>query len=103
MAVDYAAVGASVTDATFQNRVIGALSAQCIVVNGESQGTANHAQRLTLMRNIVRDPVSYAQEFAPIIASVTPLNALASLSAATDAQILTAIQAVYDAFALQGI
>jgi len=103
MAIDYAAVGASVTDTTFQNRVIGALAAQAIVVNGESQGTANHAQRLTLMRNLVRDPVSYAKEFAPIIASVAPLSSLSDLATATDAQILTAIQAVYDAFALQGI
>ena len=103
MALDYNAVGAAVTDTAFQNRVMGALAAQCIVVNGEAGSTANHNVRLQLMQRIVRDPVSYAQDFAPILASVNPLVGLSSLSVATDAQILTAVQAVFDAFATQNI
>lgn len=103
MALDYAAVGASIDDEVFQNRVSGALAAQCIVVNGESGGTANHNQRLQLVLRIVRSPEAYAKEFAPIITSVSPLNALNSLSAATDANILAAVQTVFDAFATLGI
>lgn len=103
MAVDYAAVGASVDDLTFQQRVVGALEAQAIVINAESAGTANHNIRLTLLGKVVNDPKTWAKIFAPVICSVSPISGLASITAATDAQILTGVAAVWDALALRGL
>ncbi len=103
MPLSYQDIGATVNDVNFQNRIVGALEATCIIVNGEAGGTANHAVRLTLMGRIVVDPVSYARKFAPLIASVSPLSGLANVLVATDAQILSAVSAVFDALALLGV
>lgn len=103
MALAYSDVGSSITDTAFLSRVAGGLVAQCIVVNNELASAANHVQRLQLLGRVVKDPATYAREFAPVICSVAPINGLATVDAATDAQILTGIQTVWDAFALQGI
>jgi hypothetical protein len=100
MALSYLDIGATVNDINFQFRVIGALEAQCILVNSEAGATPNHAQRQSLLGRVVVDPAGYARKFTPLIASVNPLVGLGSLGAATDAQILSGVQAVWDALAL---
>lgn len=103
MALTYASIGAVLTNTAFIARVAGALIAQSIVVNSESAGTANHVQRLQLLGRVIANPENYAAEFAPVIASIDPILSLASVDAATDANILTGVAAVWDAFALRGI
>lgn len=103
MALAYADIGATVADLVFQARVIGALEAQSIVVNNESAGTPNHTLRLALLGRVVQRPAEYARMFAPIIASVAPVSGLASVAAATDANILQGVQTVWDAFATLGL
>jgi hypothetical protein len=103
MALTYQDIGASVSDVNFQNRVIGALEAQAIVVNNEVGTTPNHTQRLALLGRVVTDPAGYARRFTPLVASVAPVSGLTSTAAATDAQILTGVATVWDAFAVQGI
>jgi hypothetical protein len=103
MAITYLDIGASVNDVNFQNRVLGALNAQCVVVNNEAGGTPNHALRLTLMGRVIAAPEAYARKFSPLICSIAPISPLANYGVATDAQILTAVAAVWDAFAVQSI
>lgn len=103
MALTYLVVGQANTNTTFQTRIMGALAAQCIVVNGESAGTANHVQRLQLMGRVLANPAQYAAYMAPIIASVAPINSEADLTVPTDADILTGVQNIWDAFALRGL
>ena len=102
MAISYQDIGSSVTDVNFQFRVIGALNAQCVVVNNEG-AVANHTQRIALMGRVIASPSDYARKFSPLICSISPISGLASYGVATDAQILTGVAAVWDAFALQGI
>lgn len=103
MALPYLVVGGANTNVAFQTRIQGALAAQCIVVNSESAGTANHVQRLQLMGRVLANPVTYAAQMAPIIASVPPINAEADLTVPTDADILSGVAAIWDAFALRGL
>jgi hypothetical protein len=103
VAITYLDIGSTVNDVNFQNRIIGALNAQCVVVNNEAGGTPNHALRLTLMGRVIAAPEGYARKFSPLICSIAPISALATYGAATDAQILTAVAAVWDAFAVQGL
>lgn len=103
MALDYAAIGATVDDLPFQQRIIAALEAQVIVVNAESIGTANHVQRLQLMARVLTAPKQYAVIFAPLICSVAPISALSTTASATDANILSGVQAVWDGIALRGV
>lgn len=103
MAIAYLDIGSSVNDVNFQNRVIGALNAQCVVVNNEAGATPNHALRMSLMGRVIAAPEGYARKFSPLICSIAPISSLANYSAATDAQILTGVAAVWDAFAVQGI
>lgn len=102
MSIVYQDIGASVTDANFQLRVIGGLNAQCVVVNNEGAVT-NHTQRIALMGRVIAAPSDYARKFSPLICSISPISGLASYGVATDAQLLTGISAVWDAFALQGL
>jgi hypothetical protein len=90
VAITYLDIGSTVNDVNFQNRIIGALNAQCVVVNNEAGGTPNHALRLTLMGRVIAAPEGYARKFSPLICSIAPISALATYGAATDAQILTA-------------
>lgn len=103
MALAYADIGAANDDTAFVNRVGGGLVAQCITVNGEAANTANHVQRLQLLGRVLNNLDHYALVFAPLIAAVNPIVGLANVDAATDPQILTGIQNVWDGVALQGI
>ena len=103
MPITYLDIGSSVHDVNFQNRVVGALNAQCVVVNNEAGATTNHALRLALMGRVIASPEGYARKFSPLICVVAPISSLASYGVATDAQILTAVAAVWDALAVQGI
>lgn len=102
MAIVYQDIGATINDVNFQNRVIGALNAQCVVVNNEG-AVSNHALRIALMGRVIAAPQDYARKFSPLICSIAPVSGLATVGAATDAQLLTGVAAVWDAFALQSI
>jgi hypothetical protein len=102
VSIVYQDIGAAVTDVNFQLRVIGGLNAQCVVVNNEG-AVANHTLRIALMGRVISSPVDYARKFTPLICSISPVSGLASYGVATDAQLLTGIAAVWDAFALQGL
>jgi hypothetical protein len=103
MAITYLDIGSSVNDVNFQNRVVGALNAQCVVVNNEAGSTPNHALRLTLMGRVIANPEGYAKKFSPLICVISPISSLVNYGVAADAQILTAVAAVWDAFAVQSI
>lgn len=103
MALTYANIGAVPSNTAFIARVTGALIIQSIAVNAEANSVANHVQRLQLLGRVIASPAVYATEFAPVIAAIDPILSLASVDAATDANILSGVAAVWDAFALRGI
>ena len=103
MAITYQDVGSSVNDVNFQYRVVGALNAQSVVVNNEAGGVTNHALRLALMGRVIANPEAYARKFSPLICVIAPISSLATYGAATDAQLLTAVAAVWDAFAVNSV
>src|SRR5574340_704245 len=103
MALTYDQIGAVEQDQVFLNRVVGALMAQCISINSEPAGTANHVQRLQLLGRVVNNPTQYAAIFAAIICSVAPINALSTPDSALDSDILSGVQSVWDAVAIRGI
>lgn len=103
MALDYAAVGDSLDDEVFIDRIVGALSAQCVVVNAEAENSANHQPRLALMGRVIANPNQYARQFAPLVCSIAPVKNLADRTAATDANLLTGVAAVWDALALRNL
>jgi hypothetical protein len=103
MALAYSVIGTADTDTAFTTRVKAALENAAAAINSEAVGTANHIQRLALVGRVLGNPVYYAQQFALSIASIAPVLNAVDLASATDANIQTGVNSVWDMFALRGI
>lgn len=88
-------------DADFVARVRAEICKACPAIQNESAGTTNHASRIALVGRIIKNLDGYTQQFAAYVAVDGTIMAQASLTAATDAQIGTALSALIDMFALQ--
>lgn len=86
---------AATGDKTFIQKVEMAMLQTAHNLKTEASGTANHANRMALMKAVTNDPDSWAPRFALVIAS----QAIDSVS--TDAAIQTACANAWDALAGQ--
>lgn len=77
-----------------RQRVASALLKQAIAVTGEAPATTNHTNRAALAKAVANNPDNYAAVFT--LGIVVQQNPAA---APTDAQLDTAIQALWDVFA----
>lgn len=95
--------GLAGNDQQFCARVKAALLKAAVAIQNEATGTANHSVRIALVGRILSSPDIYAQRFAPVVAVQTTPFAAASLSAIADIDIETAVNSVYDTFALNSV
>jgi len=73
------------------------IAAQAIQV--EAAGTTNHANRLKWAKKVFTDPVSAGTDLLRAVLAANNTAPLASIQAATDSQIQTAVNAAVDTFA----
>lgn len=86
---------AATGDQTFSQRVEMGMLQTCNNLSSEASGTANHANRMALMKACTNDPGTWAPRWALLIAS----NGIDSNS--TDAQIQAQIASSWNAMAGQ--
>jgi hypothetical protein len=100
-------VWSTVANPNFQNRIAIAMYDQLITVVGESAGTTNHANRLAYATAVFQDPSSFAADMAfgvviinsNIQSAITSDNPDTNNAAIADADIKTAVTALWDGYA----
>lgn len=92
-------IGDAGTDPTWVSRIKARLLQDAIAITTETILTLDHANRLTLAGNILRDPDKWTNRFTVVVAGQSGPASAASLSAVTDAQINTAVDSVINSFA----
>jgi hypothetical protein len=96
-------IGDAGADPIWVSRIKGSVLQSCITIMGEAAGVANHALRVILAINILREPDRYASRLACVVAGMPGPAAAASLVAVTDTQINTAMALVVDSYAVNSI
>jgi hypothetical protein len=92
-------IGDAGTDDAWKSRIKARLLQDAFAVINESTGTTNHANRLLLAGNILREPNLWAGRFTVAVAGASGPASASSLAAVTDAQINTAVDSLLDGFA----
>lgn len=87
------------TNATLKNKITSACAVAAEAIRTESGGTANHANRLIWAKQAITDPEGMANKIIWSLLAQNVAATSAQIQAATDASILTAVQAVIDLFA----
>jgi len=95
----YAELEGLIGDENYRKKILAACVDQAYQVLAEDDGTANHAERLTLAFKIIEEPVRFSQLFARTILVKNKAATAGQITAASDATALTEVQAVYPEFA----
>lgn len=82
----------------FRDKVTVAMAVQARVVELESSGTANHAERLALAKAIYANPQTYRDRFVRAMIAAYNGASIANILAADDADILAAVAAAWNTF-----
>lgn len=99
MPLGYQIAGAAGSDDAFRERVRGCLAGYAITVIAEAPGTADHTNRAAFAQRLSLNEELFLAEIAQAIAMQPAIQALSSLDSATDAQISTAVAALFNSFA----
>lgn len=91
--MDFISQNTLATDPDTITRVRQAILGAAIAISAESDQTANHARRIALAYSVLHSPEQFAKTFAFGLAT------LAVNDAPTDAQISTAVAALWNAYA----
>ena len=84
---------AAAQDTTFQNLIQAAIVQSAIMITSELASVANHDNRVKLATNVLLSPTTYVSDFAQAVSSQ------AIDKTATDAAIMDAVSAVWNAIA----
>ncbi len=79
----------------FKSRLIVACLKTALAVSNENTSTTNHAQRKALATAVARDPIAYADIFAPLVVA----HAGAQVEQAKDSELLNLVSATWNAVA----
>lgn len=94
-------IGYASTDADWTARVGARVMQDAFAIVNESVGTPNHANRIILAGNILREPAKWTSRFLVATAGTTTVanSSATTLAAVTDANIQTAVDSLLDGFA----
>ena len=90
-------------DTTFQNRVRQAIIAAAIAIKNEGENVVSHKERVTLSKNVMNSPSTYAPLFAMAVAGDSAIGTDVGTGPpvpnnATDAHINAAISSMWNSF-----
>ena len=87
-------------DSVLRGRVAMAVAIAAVGVQGESANTPNHAARLAWARTALADPDAEAARVIWVVLGTNAALTVAALMAAVNADLLAAVKACIDSFAL---
>jgi hypothetical protein len=86
-------------DPTLQSKMKGAVLIAAYTVQTESAATPNHANRLIWARSAFQDPGTMARDMLPAVLGANNAFTVAQITGASDAAIVTAVEAAIDIIA----
>lgn len=95
----YSELRTAFDDTTFRNRIATGLTDVAYQVLAESDGTANHANRLAYAFRVLENTQQEADRFAKALLVKSKAATIAQILGATDTAIETEIKAVWNEFA----
>jgi hypothetical protein len=86
-------------DPNLKDKVSVACTIAAIAINAEDSGTANHSNRVKWAKKVLMDPDGNADDMLRALIAQNASQTLATITGATDATILGAVNAAVNLFA----